>query len=135
MKPVVAGCISTAALFVVACSTTPQNLQSKTPQQTFDYTENYQEIYRRVSSQARICQAGTIAASASNEVDAQLYPDLGFGEVSSSLSNYGVRNYYWTAKIEKAGTGSRMIINSMTSLGPTTAAGRLDGWATGATGC
>ena len=62
--------------------------------------EQYQGIYRRVSSTARRCIAGNISGYASFAVDADLYSDLHYGEVTMSLINIGIRNYYLSAKVE-----------------------------------
>lgn len=105
-----------AVVMVASCSSTPADLKAKTIAGTVYYTENYQEIYRRVYSVSTRCKAGNISAYGSMEVDAQLYNELGYGELTLSLSNLGTRNYYWTAKIERDGEGSKMTVNSGNTL-------------------
>lgn len=120
---------------VAACSPNPTNLRASTPEQVTTYAENYQEIYRRVASEARLCYRGSVGAYASAEVDANLYSDLGYGEVQNSVINYGTHNYYWTAKIEKDGDGSKMTINAGNTLSASATTATLQRWASGGTGC
>lgn len=129
--------VSMAAISIAisACSTTPRDLEQSTPAHVTTYQENYQEIYRRVSSESRRCYSGNMGAYASAEVDAQLYPDLGFGEITSSLDNYGARNYYWSVKIEKVGEGARMTVNSGNTLNSSAAVSQMQRWAAGGSGC
>ena len=104
------------ALSVGGCSSTPADLEAKTTPTIQTYTDNYQEIYRRVSTTAKRCLAGNIGAHASTAVDADLYSDLGYGEVTTSLINWGTRNYFWMARIERSGVGSKMIRRSGNTL-------------------
>jgi hypothetical protein len=68
-------------------------------------------------------------------VDAQLYNELGYGEIAYSMINAGVRNYYWKAKIEKVGTGSKATIYSGNTLNNATWLNKVVSWADGRTGC
>jgi hypothetical protein len=69
-----------AALALSGCSTSPAQLEEKAQPNTQVYSENYQEIYRRVSGPAKRCIAGNIGAYASMAVDADLFSDLGYGQ-------------------------------------------------------
>lgn len=69
---------------LASCSSTPAQLEQKAEPTVRSFTENYQEIYRRVSSSARRCMAGNINAYASYAVDTDLFPDLGYGETTFS---------------------------------------------------
>lgn len=124
-------------LGVVGCSTSSSDLEKKTAAsaQTQKYSANYQEIYRRVYTASTKCVAGNIAAHASLSVDAQLYNELGYGEIAGSLINVGVRNYYWKAKIERDGAGSKMTVNSGNSLGAERTMRTVFRWATGDEAC
>lgn len=125
-----------ACMLLVGCSTNPSDLQSKTEPFTKIYPENYQEIFRRISSQAKICTASVTGfTTAAASVDSQLYPDLGYGEISISMDNWSVKNYYWTAKIEKDGQGSRVIMNAGNSLAAGDYLRRAQAWAGGSTNC
>lgn len=116
------------------CSSTPDDLASKTSPIIQSYNENYQEIYRRVSTTAKRCWAEPVSAQAAMVVDAELYPDLGYGDVAVSLVNWGARNYYVTAKIEKAAQGSRMTLRSGNAIDETRANFVLR-WAAGDQNC
>lgn len=124
-----------AALLVAACSSTPSDLESKAAPVVETYTENYQEIFRRVSTTAKRCESGNISAMASLAVDAQLYSELGYGEVSRSMINYGVRNYYWTAKVEKAEAGSKMTVRAGNTINNPAMINNVIRWASGDEAC
>lgn len=80
-------------LIVAGCSSTSADLEKKTAAtakvQTF--SENYQEIYRRILTTAKNCQAGNVSAYASYDVEGQLYNELGYGEITLSLTNLGTK--------------------------------------------
>lgn len=109
--------IVAGALYFAGCSTTPADLEAKAPPITQSFSENYQEIYRRVATNARRCLSTSLNATATMTVDADLYPDLGYGEITFSLINMGVRNYYVSARVEREKTGARLIVRSGNSLG------------------
>lgn len=137
--------LACVALLLAGCSGTPTELEAKTTPVVQSYAENYQGIYRRVSSTAKRCAAGNVGAYASIAVDAELYPDLGYGEVTGSLINYGVRNYYWRAKIErveqpspgkaKPTDGARLTVSSGNTLAARTQEQTLFRWASGDENC
>ncbi len=125
-------------LLLAGCSTTTQDLETKTSTtvSTFSYPDNYQLIFKRVSDEAKRCGTGNLLLSqASLQVDAQLYNELGYGEVSQSMINVGVRNFYWKAKIERAGAGSKMTIYSGNTINNGAAIKRVSAWADGNHGC
>jgi hypothetical protein len=124
-----------AGLLLGACSTTPADLEAKAEPTVQNYSENYQEIYRRVSTTAKRCIAGNISAYASMAVDADLYSELGYGDITMSLINWSVRNYYWSTKIEKAGGGSRLTVRAGNTLAAETAKQSVIRWANGDTTC
>lgn len=124
-----------ASLLLAGCSSTPANLESKAAPTFQTYTENYQEIFRRVSTTAKRCEAGNMNATASMAVDAQLYSELGYGEISRSLINYGVRNYYWNAKIERAGIGSKMTVTAGNTINNQSMINNVIRWASGDQNC
>jgi len=122
-------------LALSACSSTPQDLETKSAPTVQTYTENYQGIFRRVSTTAKRCEAGNINATASMAVDAQLYSELGYGEISRSLINYGARNYYWNAKIERSGTGSKMTVTAGNTINNQSMINNVARWAAGDQNC
>lgn len=119
-----------SAACLAACSTTPTNLESKAEPKTQSYSENYQEIYRRVATTAKRCFAADMGQYASMAVDAELYPDLGRGELTVSLVNYGTRNYYLSAKIARATPqGSTMTVSAGNTLGAERMTNLMFDWA------
>jgi hypothetical protein len=68
-------------------------------------------------------------------IDSELYPDLGYGEITVSLINVGIRNYYTTTRIEKVGTGARMTIRSGNTLASETRTNAMLRWASGDQSC
>jgi len=117
------------------CTSTTAEVDATGTPTTQSFSENYQEIFRRTSSTAKRCFAGNINAQASIAVDSEIYSELGYAEISMSLINWGYRDYYATARIEKAGTGSRMITRPGKSLGASNYAEKLTKWATGDQSC
>ncbi|MEZ2220734.1 hypothetical protein [Rhizobium sp. RCC_161_2] len=112
--------ILTAALLsaLVGCSNNPdtlaQNKYSANTEKSFP--ENYQALYRKIHDPASRCLVGSPGVATQLILDAQLYPDLGFGEISYSMSSIYGRHFFWKAKIEKAGSGSKISVVSGNSL-------------------
>ena len=103
------------ALVVGGCgATTKTELEHSAPQaQIFRYPDNYQAIFRRVSESAKRCLAGEfLLAHGRMAIDAQLYSDLGFGEISHYLSHALLPRHHFSAKIERDGEGSKMTIKA-----------------------
>ena len=98
-------------LFLNACSTNVESLKSKATPLTFFVNENYQLVYRRVA-QKQQCAEGWAGAFATFNVNSQLYPDLGFGEISLRLTNMGTNNFYTYTEIKKENDGARVVIYS-----------------------
>lgn len=124
-----------STLSVLACSTTPDSLSAISEPTTRAFKENYQEIYRRTSTTARRCIASNLGPYASLVVDADLYPDLGYGEINVSLINVGVRNYYASSKIERDGLGTKMVVRSGNQLRSDLMTLNLFRWASGNEDC
>lgn len=118
-----------------ACSTTPADLEAKAAPVSKVFSENYQEIYRRAAGTAKRCLASNMGPYASMAVDTELFPDLGYGEITFSLINWGVRNYYLSARIEKLPQGSRLTVKSGNTLVPDHWGQSLLRWATGDSDC
>lgn len=122
-------------LACTGCSTSPADLEAKATPKVQSFSENYQEIYRRASGTAKQCFAGNIGAYASMAVDTELYPDLGYGEITISLINWGVRNYYLSARIEKEKVGSKVTVRTGNTLGAERLGTSLMRWSSGETDC
>lgn len=129
--------VISAALIIAGCSSTSADLEKKTAAtakvQTF--SENYQEIYRRILTTAKNCQAGNVSAYASYDVEGQLYNELGYGEITLSLTNLGTKNYFWKAKVEKQEPGAKLTVNSGNTLTAGQQANNVLRWAAGGTSC
>ncbi|WP_412773988.1 hypothetical protein [Nitrobacter sp.] len=124
-----------AALLLAGCSTTPADLEAKATPVVQTYPDNYQEIYRRVSTTAKRCFARNTGPYSSYAVDADLYPDLGYGEVTLSLVNTITRNYYLSVRIEKQPKGSRLTMRTGNTLATNTYIDRIEAWASGDDTC
>lgn len=135
MHPAIAMVAAALALAASSCSPSTQELSASTSAETFTFSDNYQEIYRRLSTSAKKCAHGNVGASSSFEVDAELYNELGYGEVTFSVLNLGVRNYYWSAKIEKAPTGTKVTYNVGNTLNPAGYRSEVVRWLSGNTSC
>ena len=68
-------------------------------------------------------------------LDAQLYSDLGFGEMTQSMQSIYGRNYYLKIKIEKAGSGSKMTVSAGNTLVNNSTVANVFAWADGKTSC
>lgn len=125
------------ALIAAGCSSTSADLEKKTAAtakvQTF--SENYQEIYRRILTTAKNCQSGNVSAYASYDVEGQLYNELGYGEITLSMTNVGTKNYFWKAKVEKQDVGARLTVNAGNSLNASQMSNNVLRWAAGDSKC
>ena len=117
------------------CSTTPADLEAKAVPTIQTYSENYQEIYRRVSTTAKRCFAGNVGAYASFAVDSELYSELGYGELTLSLISMGTRNYYLSVRVEKQPAGSKLTARSGNTLANERYKSLVLGWAGGDQNC
>ncbi|WP_081159932.1 hypothetical protein [Ensifer aridi] len=120
---------------VSSCSTSSEDLEKSTSavRSQKSYNENYQAVYRRLADTARRCQS--TAGSAAFTVDAELYNELGYGEIALSMVSIYPRNYYWRAKIEKTGGGSRVSVVSGNTLVQSRTLADVMRWADGDPRC
>ena len=72
------------------------------------------------------CFARNTGPYSSYAVDADLYPDLGYGEVTLSLVNTITRNYYLSVRVEKQPTGSKLTVRSGNTLATGTYINRIE---------
>lgn len=106
-------------LVMTGCVSTAGQLESQSEHRaTVESAENYQMVYKRILTQARECLdlGGTFAAS--NKIDAQLYNELGTGEISYYLDNV-VDMHFAVVKVRRSGDGAVVDI----------ATGSQPGWA------
>ena len=125
-------------LLCVGCSSTSEDLLSKpgTEKRTLEFNKNYQEVYRNVRSTAIDCQAGYAGVYTTSDINAELFSDLGYAEISHRLNTLAVNNYYWYVKIERLSTiKTRMTVFSGNTVNNSASIQRLEGWANGSKRC
>ncbi|TWD58088.1 hypothetical protein FB480_101843 [Agrobacterium vitis] len=129
--------IISALLALSSCSSSPEALE-KSPdavRQEKTYSANYQEVYRRLVGTARRCAGVGNGMYTSFQVDSDLFSELGYGEVAFSLQDMGARNYYWKAKIQKEGNGSKLSVVSGNTLAKNRTLRDVVRWADGDSNC
>jgi hypothetical protein len=130
--------LAIALLALSNCSTSIDGLTTKSSTQnvTRNYAENYQTVYQRVRKMSLQCNDGVVSPTATANVDAEIFSDLGYAEISNRMNNYGVNNFYWYAKIEKlAEKQTRVTVFSGNTIDNSVALERVLGWANGSTRC
>lgn len=108
------------AWLIVACAlggcgaSSQAELEKTAPHvQTFEFAENYQAVFRRVSISARRClEEEFLLGGARLAVNAQLYNELGYGEITYNLSHALTPRHLISAKIEKVEAASRMTVRA-----------------------
>jgi hypothetical protein len=119
-----------ATVALVAC-TNQSDLDAMPAQRSLMLNENYQAVYARTNIAMRNCNsAGTAAAV----VDGQLYPELGYGEVTfgaANISGFSPLNYI---RIDREGDGALVSLKSLTST-PESSLNWLEYWTKGGTTC
>lgn len=98
------------------CSLSREGLESHDDAESQTFSQSYEEIYQRLSVMGEKCyprghdqgNAGNRLAG-SIESEGELHKDRGFADFRLVTSSWSVRtNYFLTARIEKAGSGSRV---------------------------
>lgn len=129
--------VALVATLVSACTPTSEALKSdpETVKQEVTLNKNYQAAYRDLVTAATDCLASTGIASEQN-VTSELYSELGLGEVTYWLSNFGTQNYYWKAEIRKTGSSSSVMhVWAAGSIIAETVANKVILWANGDRSC
>lgn len=118
------------------CTTSPAEFESLSPQLVEDISDNYQTAYERVYRTGRRCYV-TGFFTTSQEVEAQLFPELGFGEVLFIFVNMGTKSPMLRLRVDKRDSGARVSVTSTFYLPSEQARWRqkLLGWARGETDC
>jgi hypothetical protein len=111
-----------------------ENNVSTTIQQT-EYPENYQSVYRKVSAMAKRCFDSSLTPYSDRSIDAELYSDLGFGEVSYRTADISGNNYHWKAKIEKLSENRTKLTLYAGKAATETFIKQVNGWANGSQSC
>lgn len=136
-KPLVgAAAVASASLLLIGCSSTPAELEGKATPIVQTYPENYQEIYRRVSTAAKQCVTQSMSVYSHMRISSELYSDLGYGEISaSSQSALGSSAVYWSARIDREGKTSKLTLRSPNTVTPEQSSEPVLRWAKGDTNC
>jgi hypothetical protein len=137
IKTAVVAVVAVLVACLAGCSTTPEQLESQpsTYTETRSFPDNYQALYRKVHGPASRCLTAAVGGSTQLILDAQLYPDLGFGEMTYSMNSIYGRNFYIKAKIAKDGSGSKMTVSAGNTIVNKHRAEMFFAWAVGKTDC
>ena len=122
-----------AAIALAGCASTTSIPDEKPTAQ--NYAENYQEIYQRVSTTAKRCFASKGGIYASSSVDASLFSDIGYGEVTLAVVRRGTDNYFLSVRIENQPTGSKITMISDDTAASQRYRQLVSAWATGDQNC
>ena len=93
------------------CATSVAEFESASPQLEESMPENYKVIYERVFRAARRCYV-TSGLTSSSEVEAQLFPQLGYGELFFTFINMGMKDPVSRVRVDRVDTGSRISITT-----------------------
>lgn len=102
----------------------------------FQENLNYQQVYKNIATATRSCwESGFLfSPSAQNIVDADLYSELGKGEITIRMANLGSRVYAHTEIVKRDHTNSQVTVwiyfRTWTSM-----ARKIRGWASGKDDC
>ncbi|MCZ4260972.1 hypothetical protein O4G76_09000 [Limimaricola sp. G21655-S1] len=118
------------ALALAACTSQTQ-LETTAFQRQFSLAENYQAVYARSNSQMRECFA---VGMAEFNVDGQLYPELGYGEIIFGVNGMFGYQPYNQIRIDKNGTGATVSLKSLTQT-PQSSMNWLEYWTKGGQRC
>ena len=122
-----------AAASLVGCASKPLEEASKPIVQA--YAEDYQVLFQRVSATAKRCFASKAGLYRSGTVEADLYADIGYGQMTLAVNGLGSDNYYLSVRIERQPTGSKLTMIS-DNLGASQRYRELvSGWANGDQNC
>ena len=125
MKAVLPAMIAVGSVMLLAgCSLSREGLESHDDAASQMFSESYEEIYQRLSVMGEKCyprghdqgNAGNRLAG-SIESEGELHKDRGFADFRLVTSSWSVRtNYFLSAKIENAGSGSRVTTKANNPL-------------------
>jgi hypothetical protein len=118
---------------LVGCASKPPEEASKPTVQT--YAEDYQGLFQRVSNTAKRCFASKTGIYRSGAVDADLYTEIGYGQLTLTVDGRGNDNYYVSVRIEKQPTGSKFTMISDNMAASQRYRELVSGWANGDQNC
>ena len=92
-------------LFMVVATgcASQSDIENTKPQRFFQLDKNYQLVYRETKQRFACGDGSWAGVFATNNIDSELYSDLGFGELQHRMNNFGVDTYYWRILLEDAG--------------------------------
>ena len=122
-----------AAITLVGCASKPSEEANKPVVQT--YAEDYQGLFQRVSTTAKRCFASKTGLYRFGAVDADLYSDIGYGQLTLAVNSSGSDNYYVSVRIEKQPTGSKLTMISDNMGASQRYRELVSGWANGDQNC
>lgn len=119
-----------AILALVACTSQAQMDKAQT-QRVTRIGLNYQQVYANLNKGARNC----FAVNSTGNVDAQLYPDLGYGEVTAATKSSVSYSPLLYAKVSAEGEGAVLQSKSLMAAGREGSLNWVDYWAKGGIRC
>ena len=122
-----------AAISLVRCASAPPEEAFKPTVQT--YAEDYQGLFQRVSTTAKRCFASKAGLYRPGAVDAQLFTEIGYGQLTVTVDGRGNDNYYVSVRIEKQPTGSKLTMISDNMAASQRYRELVSGWANGDQNC
>jgi len=122
-----------AAITLVGCASKPPEEANKPTVQT--YAEDYQGLFQRVSTTAKRCFASKAGLYRSGAVAADLYSEIGYGQLTLTVNGSGSSNYYVSVRIEKQPTGSKLTMISDNMGASQRYRELVSGWANGDQNC
>jgi len=122
--------VSIIGLSLLLCACTSQaQLEGTAPHRRAEFAESYQSVFQRLNRGMRNCIANDF------RLDAQIYSDLSFGEITMSADGLTASSPLLYAKISKAGAGSIAEFKSLMALSPERPVAWLEYWARGGIEC
>lgn len=130
--------LAVSAILLCGCVTQSEIVSSR-PQAQFMLSENYQAVYARLLRAMNRCMAvgfTLVPGSGTLQVDGQLYPDLGYGEIGTRMQGM-IRVTYHHILVKRSPSGTEVVltVENMTAGGKAKDTARLERWARGSTTC
>src|SRR6267142_392821 len=113
-------------------SNPPEEVKRPTVQ---TYAQDYQGLFQRVSTTAKRCFASKAGLYRSGAVDADLYSEIGYGQLTLTVNGTGSSNYFVSVRIEKQPTGSKLTMISDNMGASQRYRELVSGWANGDQNC
>jgi len=117
-----------SSALLAGCALSTQSLESEPNAESQNFPDNYEVVYQRLSTTGERCYPrGHDGGNAGNrlagsiESQGEIHRESGFADFRLVTSSLGVKtNYFLLARIEKAGSGSRVttkVSNPITGSG------------------